>query len=269
MNATWPQTLILRAASLLAPANQRALWLNEWRTELWYIPSRGSTLFCLGAFRDALWLRRNNLCIEKGFGIHLESPLSCLILLAMLAVGSILFAVSLPVPQNVPPFWRLRARDLPAGWIGMLPVFCLFVLATRLVIAGRPCQLPSGALARKGSPRCVFGSEDRHRAVDHTRRGLRSRTDGRCARSATGNVFVVDTDIASSARRGGREAPYDCRHDRPRHERRPRTLPPTWHGRLHRQAHSISRVEQDPGKARTCRLRRPTRGEVIVCCVLR
>ena len=72
----------------------------------------------------------------------------------------------------------------------------------------------------------------------------------------------------ATARSGGREALYDCRHDRPRHERRPRTLPPTWHGRLHRQAHSISRVEQDPGKARTCRGRRPIGGEVIACCVL-
>ena len=136
MNATWPQSIILRAASLLAPANQRALWLNEWRTELWYIPNRGSTLFCLGAFRDALWLRRDHLRIEKGLGTHLESPLRCLVLLAILAVVSLLVAVSLPVRQNVPLFWRLRARDLPAGWLGMLPVFGLFMLATRFVLGG-------------------------------------------------------------------------------------------------------------------------------------
>ena len=63
MTSEWLHCSILRAASLLAPSDQRDEWLNDWRSELWYIPRQGATQFCLGAFRDALWLRRNNASI--------------------------------------------------------------------------------------------------------------------------------------------------------------------------------------------------------------
>ncbi len=65
MKSEWLQHIILHVASLLAPSDQRAEWLEEWRSELWYVPRRGATRFCLGAFRDALWLRRNNLRLAK------------------------------------------------------------------------------------------------------------------------------------------------------------------------------------------------------------
>ena len=74
MKSEWLQYTILRMASSLAPDGQRAEWLEEWRSELRYIPRRRATRFCLGAFRDALWLRRNNLRPVK----YLESPISCL-----------------------------------------------------------------------------------------------------------------------------------------------------------------------------------------------
>jgi hypothetical protein len=104
MNSEWPQYAVLRAASLLAPSKQRAEWFEEWRSELWYIPRYRATLFCLGAFRDALWLRRNNLDKVARTGIHLESPLSCLALLATLAAVSLFIAVRLekmlPFPED-------------------------------------------------------------------------------------------------------------------------------------------------------------------------
>jgi len=114
------QGALLRAASLLAPGDQRAGWLEEWRSELWYIPRRRATRFCLGAFRDALWLRRNSLSAAKHTGIHLESPLSCLAFLALLAVASTLAAVLLPAPKGMLPSSHLRARDLP--------LFCVVTL---------------------------------------------------------------------------------------------------------------------------------------------
>ena len=40
MNNEWLQHTILRVASLLAPGDQRAEWLEEWRSELWYVPRR-------------------------------------------------------------------------------------------------------------------------------------------------------------------------------------------------------------------------------------
>jgi hypothetical protein len=104
MKSEWPRYAVLRAASLLAPGDQRAEWMEEWRSELWYVPRRGATLFCLGAFRDALWLRRNNLGRATRSGAHLESPLSCLALLATFAAVSIFIAVRLekmlPFPED-------------------------------------------------------------------------------------------------------------------------------------------------------------------------
>jgi hypothetical protein len=63
---------LLRTASLLAPASLRAEWWQEWRAELWHVrrapahagaglspAERELTAFCLGAFRDALCLRRH------------------------------------------------------------------------------------------------------------------------------------------------------------------------------------------------------------------
>src|ERR1700691_1780369 len=100
MNSEWPQRAVLRAASLLAPADRRAEWMEEWRSELWYVPRCRAMAFALGAFRDALWLRRNLSEAERPSpmtrtGIHLESPLSCLAWLATLAAVSLFIAVRL------------------------------------------------------------------------------------------------------------------------------------------------------------------------------
>jgi len=104
MKSEWPRYAVLRAASLLAPSDQRSEWMEEWRSELWYIPRREATRFCLGAFRDALWLRLNSPNPRKRTGNHLESPLSCLALLATLAAVSIFIAVRLekmlPFPED-------------------------------------------------------------------------------------------------------------------------------------------------------------------------
>jgi len=134
MNGEWLQSLILRATSLLAPSDQRAEWVREWQSELWYIPRRGATLFCLGAFRDALWLRRNNPSGEKRSGIHVESPLSCLALLAALAAVCIFIAVCLSGPlKRMPMYSGLGARDLPIGCIVTLVFSCLLLPGTMAV----------------------------------------------------------------------------------------------------------------------------------------
>jgi hypothetical protein len=92
---------ILTAASLLVPASKRDLWWMEWRTELWYM--RQSThsdkeilSFCLGAFRDAFWLRRS--APREEWFSRLQSPASCIGFLAalnlVLALGMLLLLVS-------------------------------------------------------------------------------------------------------------------------------------------------------------------------------
>jgi hypothetical protein len=86
---------ILRSAALLVPVEQRVEWLAEWKAELWHV-NHGATAFCLGAFRDAFWLRRNNPEPGFRFELGLQSPLRCVLLLAMLAAVSVFFAFHLP-----------------------------------------------------------------------------------------------------------------------------------------------------------------------------
>ena len=69
---------ILRTAALLVPAQQRAEWFTEWRSELWYAwqnpQEKNLIAFCLGAFKDACWLRRYG-PVPRSYGIlHLEVP---------------------------------------------------------------------------------------------------------------------------------------------------------------------------------------------------
>lgn len=142
MKSEWLQYMVLRAASLLAPGDQRAEWLEGWRSELWYIPRREATRFCLGAFRDAVWLRRNNLSPINRSLIHMESPLNCLAFLAALAAVSSLIAFLLPGPQRGPWPSHLRAGDLLAGCIAMLSLSCVILPATRLAMGGAPAALP-------------------------------------------------------------------------------------------------------------------------------
>jgi hypothetical protein len=120
--------VLLRAASLLVPASFRAEWLAEWRAELWYVPRPDALRFCLGAFRDALWLRRNSP------SSHLESPLACLAFLALLAVVSLAIALRLPFPPHGPWPAHLRLRDLPEGCLAMLLLSALMLPAMRLAM---------------------------------------------------------------------------------------------------------------------------------------
>lgn len=113
--------LLLRLASWLAPGNQRAEWLAEWKAELWHVGrSHGTgmsgdfrggervTAFCLGAFQDALWLRRNGSAPKAGrvmmaFGSERMRPGSstrCGGLLALCAAASLLLSVSLPATRR-------------------------------------------------------------------------------------------------------------------------------------------------------------------------
>src|SRR4051812_26201750 len=98
MKRNWLQLAMLRAASLLVWSEERAEWLDEWRSELWYVPRQGSARFCLGAFRDALWLRRNCQASRRLSRISVESPLQCLAFLAITAAVALAVAILLAVP---------------------------------------------------------------------------------------------------------------------------------------------------------------------------
>jgi hypothetical protein len=132
-----PNTL-LRAASLMVPRDQRAGWMDEWLSELWYVPQSRGAGFCAGAFRDALWVRRNN---TAPAGSTLDSPLRCLAVLAAVAAVSLLIALCLGVPLKLKPSYsHFTARDLPGGCVVTLALSCLLLPGTligRAVTASR------------------------------------------------------------------------------------------------------------------------------------
>ena len=91
----------LRCVSLLLPGGQREEWWREWRSELWHVrqartPERGISLaaerevatFCLGAFQDALCLRRHAAPRRIPHATTMGSAMQCIFLLAGLtAIG--------------------------------------------------------------------------------------------------------------------------------------------------------------------------------------
>jgi hypothetical protein len=134
MNATAFHLAILRSAALLAPEHQRAEWLAEWRSELWHAGDEPRathvTAFCMGAFKDAFWLRRHG-TLPRSYGVlhldvppppvsfekfenfpvagifQLESPVLCLSLLGVLAAIAVSMAFLLPTSRGVllgPPY---------------------------------------------------------------------------------------------------------------------------------------------------------------------
>jgi hypothetical protein len=101
---------LLRSASILVPATQRAEWRREWRSELWHVrhicahagsasrdPEREVTAFCLGAFQDALFLRRQSTCPEKAASAAFQgSAAQCILFLAAVLAASYAIALMLP-----------------------------------------------------------------------------------------------------------------------------------------------------------------------------
>lgn len=120
-------TGILRMAAFLVPADARAEWLQEWRSELWHvwrICNRNNgpaalhredeiVAFSLGAFKDAFWLRRNRLCPAPRQGFRAGTPSRCILALAMVAAVSLLTAYCRPsVWKVMQPNTYPGAQDL-------------------------------------------------------------------------------------------------------------------------------------------------------------
>lgn len=112
---------ILRNAALLVPASTRAEWLAEWQAELWYV-EHDATAFCMGSFRDALWLRIKS--IEARSILNLDSPLRCLLFLVGLAALTFWLAIA-----SGNPSWSLAgAEDFAQSLVGMFAIFLPFLL---------------------------------------------------------------------------------------------------------------------------------------------
>lgn len=135
---------VLRAAALLAPADRRDEWMRDWQSELWYVPPRDAARFCLGAFRDALWVRRNYEDAETRSPLDIESPLGCLALLATMSAAAFLVALWLPAPRVMGGGSRLSAQGVVAGSLAMVVYSFLLLPAMRLAMRGaRAHRAPS------------------------------------------------------------------------------------------------------------------------------
>lgn len=102
------QLALLRVASLAVPARRRADWLEEWHAELWHVrrtcapmreaswqAEREVTSFCLGAFQDALCLRRHSFSGESSAALR-GSAGQCILGLAAALTLSCAVALLLP-----------------------------------------------------------------------------------------------------------------------------------------------------------------------------
>jgi hypothetical protein len=100
---------LLRGASLLVPARQRAEWWREWSAELWHVRQacapagtaswageREVTAFCLGAFQDAFCLRRHGFRAGIAFAAWQGSAAHCVVFLAAALTASCALAHLLP-----------------------------------------------------------------------------------------------------------------------------------------------------------------------------
>ena len=101
--------LMLRSASLLLPSGQRDVWLREWRSELWYFSQaapteektffpreREATVFCVGAFHDAWYLRCERRALVTRSVRPSRSALCTTTTLFVLAMFSFIAALLLP-----------------------------------------------------------------------------------------------------------------------------------------------------------------------------
>lgn len=98
--------LALRCASWMTPGRERAEWLKEWASELWYVvneaegPSlqahRQTSAFVYGAFQDAFWLGLEARRQEKRRRKAFSSPAHCLLLLLAMGIAAVALAFLLP-----------------------------------------------------------------------------------------------------------------------------------------------------------------------------
>jgi hypothetical protein len=100
---------LLRTASLLVPWRQRPEWWKEWRSELWHVrqactPEDSHSLrgeqevaaFCLGAFQDAFYLRRESRQERVPLATTKGSPAQCMLFLTIVIAASYGIALLLP-----------------------------------------------------------------------------------------------------------------------------------------------------------------------------
>jgi hypothetical protein len=114
---------LLRCASLVVPAEQRAEWAREWRGELWHVRQACSqlgrqswggehevTAFCLGAFQDAVCLRRAGRQKWTPFAGMKGTPRQCILILGTALAASYAVALLLPGVRAERSLWPRKVN---------------------------------------------------------------------------------------------------------------------------------------------------------------
>jgi len=122
----------LRSAAFLVPAPQRTEWLAEWTAELSYV-TRGATSFCLGSFRDALFLRAGSFSLRRA--LSLESPSACISFLAGLA------ALIVGATVLSPKLWPVQPPPLPSPGQFALGLLWIYALSLLVLLTLNPLAL--------------------------------------------------------------------------------------------------------------------------------
>jgi hypothetical protein len=149
---------ILISAALLVRRSEREEWLAEWTSELWYFLHAGGPVpdsptefslsiarFCLGSFRDAMWLRRNNPDSTRNELLWLRSPVQCVAFLVFWAALTSLIAFLESVLQ--PPY---TGRQFMLGQLLVLGTALLILPATTTFALGEyPSTLDSPTRAAR------------------------------------------------------------------------------------------------------------------------
>lgn len=145
---------LLRGAALFVPRSERQEWLAEWQSELWYFwqdrsvaiqsftrLSLSTTRFCLGSWRDALWMRHNSPDTTRRERLWLRSPLQCMTVLVLLAV--LTWSVALFESVLQPPY---LGYSFLVGQVFVLGT-ALFLLriSTPVTLGGYPVTRHSSA----------------------------------------------------------------------------------------------------------------------------
>ena len=125
LSLTWARRgidwTLLWAASLLVPRTEREEWQREWRGELWHVRAACATTggpggknqdqvtaFCLGAFQDALCLRRAGRTARPRLAGMEGTPRQCLLILATALGASYALALLLPGVSAERSLWPRR-----------------------------------------------------------------------------------------------------------------------------------------------------------------
>lgn len=154
----WLNQGVLRVAGLLVREPDRSEWLAEWESELWYVVHESESAhrialrFCLGAFRDALWLRRNCAAPDFRGSPRLASPARCLAFLTSIAAtAAIIFFRAQSQIDAV--LHHLKGQRGPI--FDLISLHFLF-MTIALVVLPTTTSLALGQYPAKGFRRWIF-----------------------------------------------------------------------------------------------------------------